>query len=37
MAWQKSELAKIRDQLGAEGAVERTAKLVLNAAMGKGI
>ncbi|HIE27754.1 TPA: lipid-A-disaccharide synthase [Candidatus Poribacteria bacterium] len=33
IARQKAELAKIRDQLGAEGAVERTAKLVLNTAM----
>lgn len=32
---QKAELAKIRDQLGAEGAVERTAKLVLKTAMGE--
>ena len=34
IARQKAELARIRNQLGAEGAFERTAKLVLKTAMG---
>ncbi|MBC8234294.1 lipid-A-disaccharide synthase [bacterium] len=35
IARQKAELAKIREQLGTEGAVERIAKLVLKVAMGE--
>jgi len=37
IARQKAELAKIREQLGTEGAVERIAKLVLKTATGRGI
>ncbi|MFQ6044296.1 MAG: lipid-A-disaccharide synthase [Candidatus Poribacteria bacterium] len=35
IARQKAEFAKIRERLGTEGAVERTAKLVLKIAMGE--
>ena len=34
---QRAELAKIRGQLGGKGAVDRTARLVLNTAMGERI